>query len=31
VLPVSQSRLLYFGEYQVDHHLAMAVCCLANK
>ena len=25
------TRLLYFGEYQVDHHLAMAVCCLANK
>ena len=25
------TRLLYFGGYQVDHHLAMAVCCLANK
>jgi len=25
------TRLLYFSEYQVNHHLAMAVCCLANK
>ena len=24
------TRLLYFGDYQVDYHLAMAVCCLAN-
>jgi hypothetical protein len=23
--------LLYFSEYQVNYHLAMAVCCLANK
>ena len=25
------TRLLCFGEYQVNYHLAMAVCCLANK
>jgi three-Cys-motif partner protein len=25
------TRLLYFGEYRMSYHLAMAGCCLANK
>jgi predicted site-specific integrase-resolvase len=27
----AETPLLYFSEYQVNYHLAMAVCCLANK
>jgi putative transposase len=28
---ITYTPLLYFSEYQVNYHLAMAVCCLANK
>jgi hypothetical protein len=27
----TERSVLYFSEYQVNYHLAMAVCCLANK
>ena len=26
-----RTRLLYFGEYRMNSHLAMVGCCLANK
>src|SRR5262249_959088 len=29
--PVYDTRLLYFGEYRMNSHLAMVGCCLANK